>query len=35
MVIDWASIEASSGLSAWDKLGESFKNKAATIGMSI
>lgn len=30
--IDWAAIEAGSGLSAWDRLGESFENEAATIG---
>lgn len=31
--IDWADIEAhASGLSAWDRLGESFENEAATTG---
>lgn len=30
--VDWAAIEAGSGLSAWDRLGESFKNEAATTG---
>lgn len=30
--IDWVAIEAASGLSAWDRLGESFENEAATTG---
>lgn len=32
--INWAAFEASSGLSSWDKLGESFEREAATIGMN-
>ena len=31
--VDWAAIEAESGLSAWDKLGEGFEQDVATIGM--
>jgi len=31
--VDWAAIEAESGLSAWDKLGESFEQDVAAIGM--
>ena len=30
--IDWAAIEANSGLSAWDQLGEDYERDAATIG---
>jgi hypothetical protein len=30
--IDWAAIEANSGLSAWDQLGESYERDAAEIG---
>lgn len=30
--VDWAAIEADSGLSAWDLLGESYETDAAAIG---
>jgi hypothetical protein len=30
--IDWAAIEANSGLSAWDRLGEGYERDAAEIG---
>lgn len=30
--IDWDALKAESGLSAWDRLGESFENDAATTG---
>lgn len=30
--VDWAAIEANSGLSAWDQLGESYERDAAEIG---
>ena len=30
--VDWAAIEANSGLSTWDQLGESYETEAAMIG---
>ena len=30
--VDWAAIEANSGLSAWNQLGEAYERDAAAIG---
>jgi hypothetical protein len=31
-MVDWAAIEAGSGLSAWDQLGEGYERDAAALG---
>jgi hypothetical protein len=33
--VDWDAVEAGSGLSAWDRLGESYEKEAAAIGKHL
>jgi hypothetical protein len=33
--VDWAAIEAGSGLSAWDQLGEGYEREAAAISKHV